>query len=606
MAGIYDGGGYDIAGLEDLAGKIWRSYGSGATNGGVIPNPDKVWMYGAEYQVVTEGEVTPEEWADADQVLTESPANPRGPGNPFPDFASDPFLDYSTIRLIKTGERIQGAVVEFGAYVNHEDLDVISEPGQTVALLDRSFNNHGTACLGVMGGLNNDYGVRGIASEAEMWFFPIVSVEDGARLETAMASVIQYLDPGAVINYSIGAGGGNMITANPAIYTLVRAASDAGLVTSISAGNDCVPCVDEAGDDSGCFIVGAINPGMEVGAAAPPCNTGRRRANFSNYTDGGAEVTINAWGLGGTTLGYGDLFNGNTLQQPDGTPYNPPRDLDPLEVNRLRSYTSGFNGTSFASPQNAGAAIWMQGFAEMFFDTTLSAEQLRNQVLTTGTPNCTTLGLNTFGNDAPCGGDFIVTEQPNPIGVYPNLPACGVQVITRVGIGFSGKVRVYHGTLIRGGPLSLGADDGNKIVIRSDFAGQGSAEGGLAYLATGETTDIGVVYQTGWEPIEVENAALLVVSQASAAVVVEVAWAKNVATNRFQPLGANIMTTFENPTIYPLGATFPPALFFTEGGKVEVRVYSVALGFIGVPSFDVKYDQLVLRVNEILQGPNDP
>ncbi|MFB0987570.1 MAG: hypothetical protein QMB94_14830, partial [Phycisphaerales bacterium] len=82
-----------------------------------------------------------------------------------------------------------------------------------------------------------------------------------------------------------------------------------------------------------------------------------------------------------------------------------------------------------------------------------------------------------------------------------------------------------------------------------------------AYLATGETTDIGVVYQTGWEPIEVDNAALAVKSQATASVVVEVAWAKNAVTNRFQPLGANIMTAFEPilPTNYPLGAVLPPA-----------------------------------------------
>ena len=605
MAGIFDGGGYNIAGLEDLSGKIWRSYGSGATNGGVIPNPDKVWMYGAEYQVVMQDDVTPEEWDNAIQILPESPANPRGPGNPFPSFASDPFFDYSTIRLIETGERIQGAVVEFAAYVNHEDLDVISEPNQTIVLLDEAFNNHGTACLGVMGAVNNDYGVRGIASSAEMWFFPTVSVEDGARLETAMASVVQYLEPGAVINYSIGFGGGNMITALPAIYTLVRAASDAGLISSISAGNDCVPCNAEAGDDSGCFIVGAINPGMEVGAAAPPCNTGRRRANFSNYTDGGAEVTINAWGLGGATVGYGELFNGSTTQEPNGDFFSPPRDLDPLEVNRLRSYTAGFNGTSFASPQNAGAAIWMQGFAKMFFDTTLSGEQLRDQVLTTGTENCTTLGPTTFGSPDACDGDFQPDEDPHPIGIYPNLPACGVQVITRVGTGYSGKIRVYHGTLVRGGRLALGFDDGNKIAIRSDFAGQGSAEGGLAYLATGQTTDLGVIFSTGWEPSQVENANLVIISQATAAVVLEVPWIKNVSTNRYQPLGVSVMTAGENQNNYDLGATFPASNFFEANGDVDLRVYTVGLGFIGVPNYETKFEVINLDVNDPNQ-PNDP
>jgi hypothetical protein len=267
LQGIFDGGGYDLAGMEDLIGKIWRSYGSGATNGGIIPNPDKVWLYGAEYQVVTEadvaaGNVTPEEFANGIQILPEVVV-PRGPDNPFPNFASDPNFTYSTIRLLQTGERIQGAVVEFAAFVNHEDLQlvrdangnyvegVITEPGPTIALLDQSFNNHGTACLGTMGAINNGFGVRGIASGAEMWFFPTVSIEDGARLETAMASVIQNLDPGAVINYSIGRGGGAMLTNDQAAYTLIRSASDAGLITSISAGNDCVPILDEAGDDSG-------------------------------------------------------------------------------------------------------------------------------------------------------------------------------------------------------------------------------------------------------------------------------------------------------------------------------------------------------------------
>ena len=69
-------------------------------------------------------------------------------------------------------------------------------------------------------------------------------------------------------------------------------------------------------------------------------------------------------------------------------------------------------------------------------------------------------------------------------------------------------------------------DDGNKIAIRSDFAGQGSAEGGLAYLATGQTTDLGVIFSTGWEPSQVENANLVIISQATAAVVLEVPWIK--------------------------------------------------------------------------------
>ena len=129
---------------------------------------------------------------------------------------------------------------------------------------------------------------------------------------------------------------------------------------------------------------------------------------------------------------------------------------------------------------------------------------------------------------------------------------------------------------------------------------------GIAYLATGETTDIGVMFNSGWLPEEVENAQLEVVAQATASVVIQVAWVKNVSTDRFQILGADIMTGPESPFFYDLGATLPAPNYFGPTGRVDVRLYSVALGFIGVPSYQVKYDLLALRVNDLLQGPNDP
>ena len=165
--------------------------------------------------------------------------------------------------------------------------------------------------------------------------------------------------------------------------------------------------------------------------------------------------------------------------------------------------------------------------------------------------------------------------------------------------------KVYHGTLVRGGRLALGFDDGNKIAIRSDFAGQGSAEGGLAYLATGQTTDLGVIFSTGWEPSQVENANLVIISQATAAVVLEVPWIKNISTNRYQPLGVSVMTAGENQNNYDLGATFPASNFFDANGDVDLRVYTVGLGFIGVPNYETKFEVINLDVNDPNQ-PNDP
>ena len=660
LASGFLGGGHDLEGMERFVGQVWRNYGSAGSgsNAGsaVLPEPDMVWLYGAQYQVVEQSKVTTEAWAEA--VAGGFSVNPDltvppGPDNPFPNFTlADPNFPWDEVRFVPTGRLSQAAVIEFAAYAGipsasgdliftHEDLLSTTLPGtttewastnveadQTQTLIDVGNANHGTACLGVIGSRNNGIGTRGIASECELWFFPSVSLEEGERLVASILSAANTLDQGGVVNYSIGFGDQPITTVAP-VYTALAVATDAGLINVCAAGNSAVAVEEPAGEQPVAIVVGACEPGFENGDPRPPCPAPGpiRRSNFSNFTGDGT-VHVMAWGSAGATTGYGDLFNGETSVDPSDTP-------PPVLTNRLRAYSGprpggstvpdpnggppieipgfggGFSGTSFASPQIAGAMVWIQGVSQMFYGTSISTEQIlggsAGPSIVTGAENCYQLPDGTeFGNDNPNGGDYFVEQEGHNIGIFPNLPGCALNVLTVIGTNISGGFQVYHGDLINGRAFSLGNNDNNKVVIRSEFAGQGSAEGGLAYLANGQTTDLGVNWFTGYETQDVATCSLTVASQATASVVIELAWAYNFRSERFQTLGATVMTPFEQNNNYDMGAFVVPSSYFSEPeGEVSVRIYAVGLGFLGTSNYKTLYDEVSLNINDPNQ-PNDP
>jgi hypothetical protein len=130
----------------------------------------------------------------------------------------------------------------------------------------------------------------------------------------------------------------------------------------------CLDLFDRSVRDSGAIIVGAGNPFHE-------------RLSFSSH---GSRVDLQAWGERVATTGYGDLFNpGDTLQR----------------------YTSGFNGTSSASPIVAAAVLSVQGARIASGAGPLDPVPLRTLLAATGAPQdeC----------DPPA----------ETIGPFPNIPA---------------------------------------------------------------------------------------------------------------------------------------------------------------------------------------
>lgn len=276
---------------------------------------------------------------------------------------------------------------EWGWRFTHEDLTqrqggVIS--GTATTQLD--YENHGTAVLGEISGDENDRGVIGIASDAE-----ISASAFSIATATAIRNAADRLSPGDLLLLEIHRAGpaapnppqGQLgyIAAEwwPDDFAAIRYAVEKGIIVVEAAGNgyqdldDPIYSTPAAG-----FPVDWTNPfdpahpssgAVLVGAGAPPPGThgqdwgpDRSRLDFSNY---GARVDVQGWGREVTTTGYGDLQDSANLD--------------------LR-YTDSFSGTSSASPIVVGALACLQGVLRAQGLTPLTPARARELLRSTGSP----------------------------------------------------------------------------------------------------------------------------------------------------------------------------------------------------------------------------
>ena len=634
----FTGGGFDVPGMERLTGELWANYGGGTRPGrATLPTPTKVWLYGGEFELVSanagcRGVDGVQYICDDCYTLDEMTAR-------FPDFAAGATTanpntglndDY---RLCPTGRKVGGAVIEFAAYKNHEEFvceeqsadgtcttqfdmpRVIAEEGQTMILNPMNNPDHGTACLGVMVSGDNGFGVRGLGSEGQGYFFPTVSTQEGARLDSALVSALQTLPAGSCINMSIGFGGGNVITTDEAVFTLVAIANDLNLVVAISAGNDCAELNPEAGEEgSGAMIVGACGPGIPLpnGPYAPlttgfprPCSI-YPRLPFSNWSADGL-VPICAWGNAVASTGYGTVYRGENDPTSIGEEY---------ETNQLRTYCGPtalsdlFNGTSAASPQIAGLSMWMQGFAQTFYSQFLPSSVIAG-VLSGGTPYCGHPGDRPGNQFGPCAGDSDPEEEGYPIGNFPNASAAALGILTNLDSSFDGSLDIFTGTHLQGNRFSLGTSppnylgDGNTLRLRTELAIQGPGPAGLTYFGSGPTIDFGVIFKTHVLSSNIDSARLRTICSAPAQVVVQIPFIRNQELDRYVAIGANVMTATLDMTDFDLGQLGVPSQYFTEAGDIDVRIYALGLGYLGQPSTTAAWDVVWPIINDPLGG-NDP
>lgn len=264
-----------------------------------------------------------------------------------------------------TGAGIRLLDVEYGWDAQHEDLvdrPLNLEPGKTIPqfVIDYRWADHGTAVLGETSAVDNGYGVTGLVPEAEVFTFPENTVEDGWRRTAAVAAAIAAARPGDVVLLEMQTPGalGQYAPAeyDPALWQIVKAGTDAGVIVVAAAGNGSEDLDHAAYEeyrargDSGAIIVGAAN-------------ASHQRMGFSTY---GERVDLHGWGEKVVTLGYGDAGTfGDDWHQ---------------------SYTADFGGTSSASPIVASACVAIQSYAKEHLGRVLSPRELRDLLVRTGTP----------------------------------------------------------------------------------------------------------------------------------------------------------------------------------------------------------------------------
>lgn len=286
------------------------------------------------------------------------------------------------------GAGIKVADCEYWFDPDHEDLcGVIPEPGQTPTsqIFANGWHHHGTAVLGELGGADNGYGVTGLAPSATTYFFPESTIEGGSRRVTAIAQASATLGAGDVILLEMQTsitGGTNYGPAelNSSVWTVVKNATDAGIIVVGAAGNGNQNLDAAAYDayrargDSGALIVGAGSATVQ-----------HSKLSFSTY---GARVNVQGWGGSVFTLGYGSYAQ--------------------LGGDSRQAYISGFSGTSSASPFIAASCAALQSFAVANIGRRLTPPEMRTILVSTGWPQQGTGG---------------------PIGPFPNLVAAAAAVL---------------------------------------------------------------------------------------------------------------------------------------------------------------------------------
>ncbi|WP_019987022.1 S8 family serine peptidase [Rudanella lutea] len=134
-------------------------------------------------------------------------------------------------------------VIDTGIDLDHPDLNVDTGrsrsflSGATSAATEAEDNNgHGTHVAGIIGALNNNIGVTGVASGAQLVALKVLDQLGEGRLSGVIAAVDHVYrtgKPGDVVNLSLGGEG-----QSPTLDRVIRLAADRGILFAIAAGNE--------------------------------------------------------------------------------------------------------------------------------------------------------------------------------------------------------------------------------------------------------------------------------------------------------------------------------------------------------------------------------
>lgn len=239
-------------------------------------------------------------------------------------------------QVVKGTRFVTVAVIDSGVDLEHEDLASALLQGYTVGdanghgapkyLEESERKGHGTCCAGIVGAIDNNIGVVGVANGVKILPVNIapyrcsVSNPDGYASNSEIAQAIRWAYPKAdVLSCSWGGGVASNDIANAITEARTKGRNGKGAVVVFSSGNN-YGKVSFPGNVDGVLTVGAID---QNGIKCDYSNTG---AALDLVAFGEHVLTTDVTG----NLGFSET-----------------------------AYHSGFKGTSAACPQVAGVAALM-------------------------------------------------------------------------------------------------------------------------------------------------------------------------------------------------------------------------------------------------------
>lgn len=270
------------------------------------------------------------------------------------------------------GDTVKLVDIEGAWNLTHEDMPVMSTQLGTMTP-DLSWRNHGTAVLGIIGGIENEYGITGIAPNMQLGYSSVYNSSTASAITAAANS----LSPGDIILIELHSQGPtyqddcecndsqcNYVAMEywQSNFDAIQTATANGIIVVEAAGNGSADLDDDIYNnlfkreyrDSGAIMVGGSNST----ARSPMC--------WTNY---GSRIDVHGWGENVTSTGFGSLYVNQSA----------PGDEDYW-------YTGWFNGTSSASPIVVGAVGAIQGVSKANKGETLTPSEARNILKITGTP----------------------------------------------------------------------------------------------------------------------------------------------------------------------------------------------------------------------------
>lgn len=176
-------------------------------------------------------------------------------------------------------------IIDSGADMDHPDLNIDQErslsfvSGETVD----DTNGHGTHVAGIIGALNNNVGILGVASGAHMVALKVLDKDGEGRVSDilkAVAHVNLNGKAGDVVNMSLGGEG-----ISTALEREIRSAADKGILFAIASGNE--------SDDASKYSPARVTH-RNVFTVSAVDSTGTF-ASFSNYS--ASVVDVAAYGV---------------------------------------------------------------------------------------------------------------------------------------------------------------------------------------------------------------------------------------------------------------------------------------------------------------------